>query len=262
MTLEWTNSIAGFGVGLLVGLTGVGGGSLMTPIMVLLFGVAPSTAVGTDLWFAAITKMVGGFVHGKKGSVDWQVLRRMFYGSIPAALATLLWLHLSGADKSHSTLMMRTLGGVLILTSVASVFRSRFHAWGERVRAGRPIEFKSLQPVLTVVAGAILGFLVTFTSIGAGALGAVMLLYLYPRRMSPVTLVGTDIVHAIPLTLLAGTGHLLLGNVNVSMLGALLIGSIPGIVLGSFGSHLAPEKVTRTLIALILVVVGLKMMAF
>jgi uncharacterized membrane protein YfcA len=257
--IEWTNVLAGFVVGTLVGLTGVGGGSLMTPIMVLLFGIAPAVAVGTDLWFAAITKMVGGWVHGKKGTIDWEVLRRMFYGSLPASLLTVLWLQYGG-ERTDSKLLIHVLGGVLILTSIAAVFRPRFHAFGERLRIGRPIEFKSVQAPLTVVCGAILGFLVTFTSIGAGALGAVMLLYLYPLRMSPSRLVGTDIVHAIPLTVLAGTGHLFMGNVNFSLLGMLLIGSVPGILIGSLASAQAPEKIIRRAISIVLVLVGIKML--
>lgn len=244
---------------MLVGLTGVGGGSLMTPIMILLFGIAPSTAVGTDLWFAAITKIVGGWVHGKRGTIDWQILRRMFYGSIPAAVLTLWWLHSAGMGASHNKLMFKTLGVTLILSSLASAFRKRFHEFGARMRGERPIEFKSLQPALTVVAGAILGFLVTFTSIGAGALGAVMLLYLYPLRLTASSLVGTDIVHAIPLTILAGSGHLLLGNVNFGLLGNLLIGSVPGIMLGALLSTYAPEKVVRSAISVMLLAVGTKM---
>jgi len=262
MTVEWVNSIAGFGVGVLVGLTGVGGGALMTPIMVLLFGVAPGVAVGTDLWFAAITKMVGGAVHGKTGSIDWPVLRRMFYGSLPASLLTLLWLWLSGIGRSHNQVIVVALGCVLILTSLAAVFRTRFHRFGERLRAGSPERFKAAQPVATVICGAILGFLVTFTSIGAGALGAVMLLYLYPRRMSPKTLVGTDIVHAIPLTVLAGTGHLMMGNVNFALLGSLLVGSIPGILIGSLGASYAPDRIIRTAISVVLLAVGAKMVFF
>ncbi|NKF22282.1 sulfite exporter TauE/SafE family protein [Solimonas marina] len=262
MTFDWLNVVAGFGVGVLVGLTGVGGGALMTPIMLLLFGVAPTTAVGTDLWFAAITKMVGGWVHGKRGTVDWRVLRLMFLGSLPLAVLTLIWLHYSGNGQTHNVMITRMLGGVLVLTSLASVFRPAFHRVGTRLRDERPVMFKTLQPAATVLAGAILGFLVTFTSIGAGALGAVMLLYLYPRRMKPSVLVGTDIVHAIPLTLIAGTGHLLLGNVNFSLLGMLLVGSIPGIVLGSLASSRAPEKLIRTLISVILTAVGVKMLWF
>lgn len=260
MTFDWIEITAGFGVGALVGLTGVGGGALMTPIMLLLFGIAPHTAVGTDLWFAAITKMVGGWVHGKRGSVDWQVLRRLFCGSVPAALLTLIWLHYSGGGQSHNLLMTKTLGFVLVLTSAAALLRPTFHRIGQRLRTDQPVDFKRLQPALTVVAGAILGVLVTFTSIGAGALGAVMLLYLYPYRMRPATLVGTDIVHAIPLTVLAGSGHLLLGNVDVGLLGTLLIGSIPGIALGSLASTRAPEKLIRGMISLLLTVIGLKML--
>ena len=143
--------------------------------------------------------------------------------------------------------------------SVAAVFRKRFHAFGQRMRGAKPIEFKYLQPPLTVLAGAVLGFLVTFTSIGAGALGAVMLLYLYPLRLTASSLVGTDIVHAIPLTILAGTGHLLLGNVNYGLLGNLLIGSIPGIILGALASTYAPEKIVRSAISIMLAVLGLKM---
>lgn len=260
MTFDWINALAGFGVGALVGLTGVGGGALMTPIMVLLFGVVPQTAVGTDLWFAAITKIVGGWVHGKRGSVDWEVLRRLFYGSIPACLLTLLYLHLSGNAQSHNVLIVKMLGFVLVLSSAAAVLRPVFHRVGARLRADKPVPFKAWQPALTVFAGAMLGFLVTFTSIGAGALGAVMLLYLYPRRMKPATLVGTDIVHAIPLTLLAGTGHLLLGAVDFALLASLLIGSLPGIVLGSLASSRAPERLIRGLISVLLTVVGLKML--
>ncbi|MGO8827969.1 MAG: sulfite exporter TauE/SafE family protein [Steroidobacteraceae bacterium] len=259
MTLNWINCAAGFGVGALVGLTGVGGGSLMAPIMILLFGVAPSTAVGTDLWFAATTKLFGAWIHGKKGTIDRQILRRMLLGSLPAAVLTLIWLYMTGTGQGHNRLMFKTLGVTLILTSIAAVFRKRVHALGERMRGSRPIEFKTLQPGLTVLAGAILGFLVTFTSIGAGALGAVMLLYLYPLRLTASSLVGTDIAHAIPLTILAGTGHLLLGNVNYSLLVNLLLGSIPGIVLGSLASAHAPEKIVRSAIALMIAVVGAKM---
>jgi hypothetical protein len=257
---SWINALAGFGVGIVVGLTGVGGGALMTPIMVLLFGVAPSTAVGTDLWFAAITKIVGGWVHGTKGTIDWQILRRLFYGSLPASALTLLWLHASGAHQYTNAFIYKTLGATLVLTSIAALSRKYVHRIGDRLRGSRPIEFKALQPALTVVAGAILGFLVTFTSIGAGALGAVMLLYLYPWRLTAKSLVGTDIVHAIPLTLLAGIGHLLMGNVNWALLGNLLLGSIPGIVIGSLASAHAPDKLIRTAIATVLTLVGLKML--
>ncbi len=259
MTIHWINCVAGFCVGALVGLTGVGGGSLTAPIMILLFGIAPNVAVGTDLWFAGTTKVFGAWIHGNKGTIDKQIIGRMLCGSLPAASLTLIWLWMTGMSQSHNQLMFRTLGATLILTSVAAVFRTRIHAFGARVRGARPIEFKKAQPVLTVVAGAVLGFLVTFTSLGAGALGAVMLLYLYPVRLNASKLVGTDIAHAIPLTLLAGIGHLFLGNVNGELLAGLLIGSIPGIAIGSFASTHAPDKILRAAISLMLAVVGMKM---
>lgn len=260
MTFDLINAVAGLGVGVLVGMTGVGGGSLMAPIMILIFGVAPATAVGTDLWFAAITKIFGGMVHGKKGSIDWQILGRLFAGSIPASILTLLVLYYTGGGKGDGKAITVALGAMLIISSAAALSRGRFHAIGGQLRTAYPGLFKRLQPPMTVLAGAILGVTVTYTSIGAGALGAIMLLYLYPRRLKPLVLVGTDIVHAIPLTILAGTGHLLMGNVNVGLLGSLLVGSIPGIILGSLLAARAPEQMLRTLIAFVLAAVGLKMM--
>lgn len=253
------NVVAGFGVGVLVGLTGVGGGALMTPILLLIFGVAPAAAVGTDLWFAAITKIFGAWIHGQKGSIDWEVLRRLFLGSIPAALLTMAWLHLGDGHTFLSAWTKKAVGIVLVVTAVAAVFRAQILEFGRRRRLGSPETFKRIQPGLTVAGGAILGCLVTLTSIGAGALGAVILLYLYPLRMKPLTLVGTDIVHAIPLTILAGAGHALMGNVDLRLLGWLLAGSIPGIILGSLGASRAPQRVLRLAITVVLTLVGVKM---
>jgi uncharacterized membrane protein YfcA len=258
--VDWQNAIAGFGVGAMVGMTGVGGGSLMTPILVLLFGVAPAAAVGTDLWFAALTKMVGGVVHHRRGSVDWQVFRRLSLGSLPASVATLVWLHQSNIATLKHGLIVNSLGVVLMLTALAMLLRKKLLAIGTTLRVDKPDRFKGLQPVLTVVAGAILGFLVTLTSVGGGALGTVMLLFLYPFRMKPTTLVGTDIVHAIPLTIVAGLGHLMMGNVNFMLLGNLLLGSVPGILLGSLVATRAPEKLLRGAIATVLVLVASKLL--
>jgi uncharacterized membrane protein YfcA len=257
--MDWMNALAGFGVGSIVGVTGVGGGALMTPILVLLFGVAPAAAVGTDLWFAAITKIVGGAAHNSKGSVDWQVIRRLSLGSLPTAVATLLWLHYSGAHQVKQGAILNVLGVVLLLTAGAMLAKKPMHAFGERLRARAPDSFRNAQPGLTVLAGAILGFLVTLTSVGAGAMGAVMLVYLYPFRMTPARLVGTDIVHAVPLTIVAGTGHMLMGNVDFALLGTLLLGSIPGILLGAALGSKAPERLLRTAIAVVLVLVGAKL---
>lgn len=257
--MDWANPLAGLGVGLVVGLTGVGGGALMTPILVLIFGMAPATAVGTDLWFAAITKMFGGAVHHRRGSVDWPVLRLLCMGSLPTAALTLYWLHSIGASQMKQGLILNLLGAVLVLTAGAMVFKRQAHALGKTLRINAAERFKSAQPALTVLAGATLGFLVTLTSVGAGALGAVMLVYLYPFRMTPTRLVGTDIVHAIPLTILAGTGHLLMGNVDLGLLWQLLAGSVPGVLVGAMLSHKAPESFLRPAIAFVLVLVGFKL---
>lgn len=257
--MNWLNSVAGFGVGIMVGLTGVGGGSLMTPILVLLFGVAPASAVGTDLWFAAISKTVGGSIHQRAGSVDWQVLRRLWLGSLPVAVATLLWMYSTGIAQSKPRVVLIALGGVLLVTAVAMLFMARTHAFAATLRKKSPGGFLFLQPALTVLAGGVLGFLVTLTSVSAGALGTAMLLYLYPLRLKAARLVGTDIVHAIPLTIVAGTGHMLMGNVNFVLLGSLLIGSIPGIIIGSKLAGKAREGVLRTAIAILLVVVGIRL---
>jgi len=254
------NTAAGFGVGLIVGVTGVGGGALMTPILVLLFGVAPAAAVGTDLWFAALTKLVGGAVHHRKGSVDWQVFRRLCLGSLPASALMLWLLDATASTPMRQGVILKSLGGVLLLTAAAMIFKRQTHALGQSLRSTAPEAFKRAQPALTVVAGAVLGLLVTLTSVGAGALGAVMLLYLYPFRMTPSRLVGTDIVHAIPLTVVAGTGHLAMGHVDLHLLGELLLGSVPGIVLGSLIGHRTPEHLLRLTIATVMALVGGKLL--
>ncbi len=259
--MEWHNLVAGFGVGLLVGLTGVGGGSLMTPILVLMFGVSPAAAVGTDLWFAAITKLAGGALHHARGNIDWQVVRRLSLGSLPASIATIAWLHGSGGSQIRSGLIMNTLGAMLVLTAVAMIFKTQVQAFGRGLRLQWTERFKRWQPLGTVASGAVLGVLVTLTSVGAGALCAVLLTYLYPLRMSPRRLVATDLVHAIPLTAVAGSGHLLMGNVDGGLLAQLLVGSIPGVLLGAHFSDRAPDKLLRPLIALVLVLVGLKLIA-
>jgi len=258
--MDLLNPLAGFLVGVLVGFTGVGGGALMTPLLVFMFGVAPQTAIGTDLLFASITKGFGGWVHGTRGSIDWLVLRRLCLGSLPAAALTLALIRYYPPEKGLRALLLPALGAALALTSLAMLFQPRLHKLGQKLRTTTPIPFKRAQPGLTVAAGALLGFLVTLTSVGAGALGVVMLVYLYPYRLTPPKIVGTDIAHAIPLTLVAGLGHWGLGNVDFGLLGALLLGSIPGIVLGSRLSIRANHKYVRNAIAVMLAVVGGKLL--
>jgi uncharacterized membrane protein YfcA len=257
--MEWHNLGAGLGVGLLVGLTGVGGGSLMTPILVLLFGVAPAAAVGTDLWFAAITKLAGGALHHTRGNIDWTVVRRLCLGSLSASVATIVWLRSSHAQALQQGLILHGLGVMLLLTAVAMVLRTQVQAFGRGLRLGSAASFKRWQPAATVLSGAVLGVLVTLTSVGAGALCAVLLTYLYPLRMTPRRLVATDLVHAIPLTVVAGSGHLLMGNVDGGLLLQLLAGSVPGVLLGAHFSDRAPDALLRPLIALMLIAVGLKL---
>lgn len=254
------NTIAGLLVGMMVGATGVGGGAVMTPLLILLLGVAPHTAIGTDLLYASLTKLVGVGVHHNARRVDWQVVQRLARGSIPAALVTLWWLHRAGSAGIRDGAIMVVLGLVLLLTALAMVFKPLLFKLGKQRRIENPDRFKKHQPALTTMAGAILGFLVTMTSIGAGALGAVMLVFLYPLRLTPAKLVATDLAHAIPLALVAGAGHLLLGNVDFVLLGQLLLGSIPGVWIGArFGGRL-PDRVLLVAIAVVLGSVGVKLL--
>ncbi|MDD5177213.1 MAG: sulfite exporter TauE/SafE family protein [Sterolibacterium sp.] len=254
------SSLAGLVVGATVGATGVGGGAVMTPLLILLMGIAPQTAVGTDLVYASVTKAFGVGVHSYEKRVDWQVVRRLASGSLPAAITTLIWLHWAESGGIRQGVMIFALGVVLIITALAMLFRPFLAGVGKYLRLSDATHFKRYQPPLTVLAGAILGFLVTLTSIGAGALGAVMLLFLYPLRLTPAKLVATDLAHAIPLALTAGAGHIMLGNVDFVLLGKLLLGSIPGVWLGAhFGGRL-PEGVLRVAIAVVLGGVGLKLL--
>ena len=265
MSLAYT--ISGFAVGLLVGITGVGGGSLMTPLLVFLFGFNPAVAVGTDLLFAAITKTGGVWVHhGKHGSVDWRIVRWMALGSIPFALITLFVLkHFMAIGKETTGVITFTLGIALILTAIALFVRSFLLNRASKLKpiddqhsnASNTARFKHFQIPATVLIGAILGVLVTLSSVGAGALGTVALLFLYPK-MTTLKIVGTDLAHAIPLTAVAGIGHLSLGNVDLILLGSLLIGSLPGIWLGSHLSAKIPERFLRPILASILLLIGLK----
>ena len=249
-------SLSGLAVGLLVGFTGVGGGSLMTPLLVLLFGIHPATAVGTDLLYAGVTKITGSAVHNRNGAVDWQVVRRLALGSAPAAGLTLAALSFFGqGTKGASQVITTTLGFALLLTAVTLVFRKWLIA-----HYGRALEGASERDIawLTTGLGAVLGVLVTISSVGAGALGVTALLMLYPK-MPTVRIVGSDIAHAVPLTLIAGAGHWWIGSVDLPLLVSLLIGSIPGIAIGSHFASRVPDKVLRPLMAGTLALVGGKL---
>ncbi len=251
--------VAGAVTGFVVGLTGVGGGALMTPLLLLLFGVAPLTAVGTDLWFAALTKIFATKVHHTHGLIDWPVVRRLWLGSLTASVLTLVWMKLNPVDENAVGLLKTAIAIAVLLTAVGILFQKQLQAVGRRLRTTDAEHFKAWQPGLTVLAGSVLGVLVTLTSVGAGALGAVFLAYLYPLRLTPPRLIATDIVHAIPLALFAGTGHLLMGNVNFGLLGNLLIGSVPAVMLGAVLSARLPHTVLRMALAAVLLAVGAKL---
>ena len=248
--------LSGFLVGLVVGLTGVGGGSLMTPILVLLFGIHPATAVGTDLLYAAATKSVGTAVHGFNGTVMWRMTGLLALGSAPTALAMIFLLNDFGPSGPRaSALITTTLGCALLLTAVAMLLRRSIQAYAAK-RAGRLDP--RMRAALTVFTGVVLGVFVSLSSVGAGALGVTALILLYPEAPTS-QIVGSDIAHAVPLTLVAGLGHWLIGSVNFGTLGVLLTGSIPGILLGSFLAPRLPDHWLRSLLAVVLAVVGARL---
>jgi uncharacterized membrane protein YfcA len=257
--MNTTYTVTGFLVGGVVGMTGVGGGSLMTPILVLLLGFAPQTAIGTDLLFACATKCVGLAIHGRQGTVDWQVLGRLSCGSVPAALAAGLCIYWHPLPPQRSGALIVLIGAAIILTAGGLCCKPLLLRPGLVRWTGRQSSPMKYQVPFTVAAGVVVGVLVSLTSVGAGVLGTVMLIYLYPLRMRAARLVGTDIAHAIPVTLVAGAGNLLMGNVNLGLLGGLLTGSIPGIILGSLAATRAPESLVRNALAAVLLLAGLKM---
>ncbi len=244
--------LSGLLVGLIVGLTGVGGGSLMTPLL-LAFGVHPTTAVGTDLLYAATTKTVGTAVHNAGETVDWRIVRRLCMGSVPGTLLTMFILSKVGAQSPHVTETIKFVLGVTLLLTAISIFLRGYIADFVTRRFGEPSDRNAA--IMTVISGLVLGILVSLSSVGAGAIGVTVLLLLYPR-VPLVKIVGSDIAHAVPLTLLAGTGHWLLGDINWSLLGSLLIGSIPGILAGSYLAPRLPEFSLRPALGAVLLVVG------
>ncbi|MBU1480090.1 MAG: sulfite exporter TauE/SafE family protein [Gammaproteobacteria bacterium] len=257
--MDWLYTVSGFLVGLIVGVTGVGGGSLMTPLLVLFFGVSPATAVGTDLLYASITKSLGGWVHSRNGSVDWKIVGLLSLGSLPAALLTIALLKYLALDaKTLKSLVTGVLSIALLLTATALLLKDRIRKIAQR-EDGTVYELHHRHlPAATIVTGAVVGMLVIISSIGAGVLGTVALLFLYPR-LSAVRGVGTDIAHAVPLTAVAGMGHLALGTVDLVLLGSLLLGSLPGIYIGSHLSAKVPEKILRPILATMLLIIGTRL---
>jgi len=252
-SIDLLYSMSGFAVGALVGMTGVGGGSLMTPLLILLFGIHPATAVGTDLLYASATKTGGTLVHGLHGTVDWRVVGRLAAGSVPMTALTLFVLsQLDIRSAVAGGLISGILGAALLATALVLIFRTRILAL-YAAKIGELDERRTV--MLTVAMGAMLGLLVSISSVGAGAIGVTGLLMLYPR-LSTVRIVGSDIAHAVPLTFVAGIGHWMLGSIDWHLLGSLLVGSLPGIVVGSYVSARVPDAVLRFALAATLMLVG------
>lgn len=257
--MDWLYTFSGFLVGLIVGVTGVGGGSLMTPLLVLFFGVSPATAVGTDLLYASLTKALGGWVHSRNGTVDWTIVGLLGLGSLPAALATIALLKLLAFDETAlKGVITSVLSIALLLTAAALLLKDQIRKIALRDN-GTVYELHHRHlTAATIATGAIVGVLVTISSIGAGVLGTVALLFLYPR-MPTVKVVGTDIAHAVPLTAVAGLGHMALGTVDLVLLVSLLLGSLPGIYIGSHLSAKVPENVLRPVLAVMLLAIGTRL---
>jgi uncharacterized protein len=248
--------MVGFTVGLLVGLTGVGGGALMTPILILLFGIHPAIAVGTDLLYAAVTKTAGSLVHGYNRNVDWRVVRRLATGSVPTTALTMFglsYVNIRGAAARE------LIAGVLIIalfaTALTLLFRDKIVA---RYAARMDALPATRITALTIGVGAVLGIVVSISSVGAGAIGVTALIMLYPR-LPTARIVGSDIAHAVPLTFVAGIGHWFLASIDLDILFFLILGSVPGILLGSYTAGRIPEKVLRVLLAAVLIVVATKL---
>ena len=254
---------AGFVVGLVVGLTGVGGGSLMTPLLIFAFGVKPYLAIGTDLLFAAFTKLGGTVSLARARVVDWKVVGQMALGSVPAALVTLYFLQKLGpANPATQSIMTMTLGAALLLTATATLYKAVLGKAAPTqiapellAQATRPQHW-----TLPIVFGAVIGALVTLTSVGAGAIGVIVLMLLYPTLPLP-RIVAADIAHAVPLTLVAGLGHASIGSVDWALLLKLLAGSLPGIWMGAQLMRKTPDRVIRSLLSVLLAYAGVKLIS-
>lgn len=254
LDLFWA-PIAGALVGVIIGLTGVGGGVLMAPILLLAFGLDLQTVVATDLLFASITKLAAGGIHIRNQLVDWQIVIRLWFGSIPATFLIVALAQQGFLFKSPDWITL-LLGGLISFSGLSLVFGYKLQLTQKARRRSSPQSFKRLQPPLTTLSGVILGACITITSIGAGALGAVFLRVLYPLRMEPKPLIATDTIHAIPISLLGGASFLFLGYTNLQILILLLVGSIPASILGSYFIRLAPINLIRNILSTMLLIIG------
>lgn len=262
MLISLAYALSGLVVGALVGLTGIGGGSLMTPLLVLVFGLPPAVAVGTDLMFSASTKLVATASFGFSRRVDWRIAARLSIGSVPAAGAVILWFWLNHRPPGVvDQLIYHCLAIILSISAAALLLHESWRRWGLEFTAAWYRGGERHKILLTVLTGALLGVGVTMTSVGAGTLGVAALVALYPLRLPSDRLVATDIAHALPITAIAAAGHAVLGHVDLHALACLLVGSIPGVVIATRATIRFPPRLTRSLIALMLVVVSVRLFA-
>jgi len=261
--IDFSYTLAGIVTGLVVGITGVGGGAVMTPILILLLGVAPATAVATDLWFAAITKLFGASIHGVGGNIDWQVVRRLWMGSIPVAIAVAVLVAINAKPEKVSWLTT-AIGVVVLVTAIGMFLAPVLIKAAQANRTETPAKFRNFQAPATIASGGVVGGLVALTSVGAGALGSVAMTAIYPFRMTPHRLVATDLAHAIPLAVVAGTGYIVTGLiagigivVDPWMLASMLLGSIPTIIAGSFLARRVKPRAIQIALASVLLFVAI-----
>ena len=248
-------TLAGFGVGVVVGLTGMGGGALMTPILVLLFGIPPVAAVSSDLAASAVMKPFGGWVHARRGTVNWPLVRWLCVGSVPSAFCGVLLLRLIGSDAAVQRTVQLALAVALLLAAAGLVVKA-YRARGETGTG--PAPQVRVRPLPTALLGAAGGLVVGLTSVGSGSLIIVVLLALYPTLRAN-NLVGTDLVQAIPLVAAAALGHALFGDLRLDIAGAVLLGSVPGVLLGARLSARAPAAVVRVALVVVLLASALKL---
>lgn len=262
--------LAGIVVGFCVGVTGVGGGSLMTPILISLFKIEPHVAIGTDLLYAAISKFCGSMVHAKKLNIVWPIVGWLALGSIPASLAT-SWVleHVLSGSNQYKAVLTMVLGFMLTLTGVSIVFRHRIEAFFKRysksAAATAELDREQVAALVSskkfqvIIMGMVLGVFVTLSSVGAGAFGIMALVVMF-ANLPMIRIIGSDVVHAVALTLVAGLSHMSAGNVDFHLLGWLLVGSIPAIIVGTLVSSRMPEHLIRRILGITLLLLGINFM--
>jgi uncharacterized protein len=262
--IEWSHSLAGALTGLIIGLTGVGGGAIMAPILLLVFDISIGTVVATDLWFAALTKMAVIRIYSTHDHIDWKVARWLWLGSIPTSTLVIIVLTSGSVTKLSGSLLQQGIGFLILLTSIGLLInqilkKKEINFTTSDFLKNVSSKFSKIRSGATIIAGGIVGVIVTLTSVGAGVLGTLVLIYLYSSHMASHKIVATEVVHAIPLALVAGIGYLICGKVDGTLLLSLLIGSVPAAILGASLAQKTNSNWLRIGIAIVMFLAGLKL---